>query len=1096
MPGFSGFSWCDGEMCGPCLSCDPGSYKEVLGNSTCDACPPHSTSPLQSSSQQDCVCLAGYEEDIGGLCTACQLGMYKPEDGEGSCIEVPNNSMHTVPTATGFVCNAGFYHYYGDEVDEWAMSLIADLAGGQGVISPVVSPDGSCIPCQSGYYKASPGYGLCLPCPLYSSSEPFGGQRGLYPPAADRCLCDPGYTLELSQCVMCGAGYVKPLPGDFACNACRDPHAVSQEGSMDPADCLCIMGWYFSPEDGNCEPCPEGTYKDRVGNDECTRCAVGSNTEYAESSDQIECLCAKGWTGAGGDLCEICPAGSYKDVIGTSACQACPAGALSSEGTDSLAGCSCDVGLTLSGGRCVPCPEESFKDSVGNMACTSCPTSECEVGMYRTACGGVLGGVCELECVNKPPFSTYKSGGVYSSSCRYDVACPEGSLPLYGTGEQSGDTTGCECAPGYASGDGACTACAPGFFTALAGAGTCTLCPAGNYSSEPASASCPACPALSRSEAGASSIAQCGCLVGFALDPATGSCSLCPAGQTSTGGPGAPCTPCGAREYAVVLVGCVMCMGETVPDTSLSTCICRAGWRGLPGGCAKCPAGTYSDDGTTGECTPCEANSHSAEGAAACLCNAGYSSSQYGTISGGVGTPPCHPCPRGTDSLPGSNACSECEKGSYQDGSPYLCKPCGLFATTERTGSTDSGACSCEDGYSKDSAGVCKLVCPALDLVLTNAQVSSGGGAGVKLEGFSTTVTCMPGFMLASTTPSLCARQATLRCGANGSWTPSPYHMCVPLSCPLATITNAQPFSAASLRYLDSVQVRCKDGYRFPLGEEKNDQISCSDACAIASWENGCYAIPCMALRALANVVPTPVSSREAVFGQNITQTCREGFAVKGTETSTCQKSFYPRCQINQEFDQSQNDLCQPITCPAFRDSQPPAIQQGIVKNAMSTLTPPYKTDVTITCRPSYVPLHKKTMMPCGSDNTMQARCGASDGDATVCSWANDCDCRPVNCGNYTPPAHATLNDLDYTPSKIYYANDLITLVCDPGYMVSPYQAGHPPGEALTSCQQEGNAVCGKDGSFTPFYCIPQVCEHPSSVTAGGVNPSTMVPNP
>ena len=1089
--GFSGFSWCDGQECGPCLACDPGSYKDTVGNTgQCSACPDFSTSPIQSEAVEECHCVAGYEGDNGGPCNLCPEGTYKPDDGPALCTDLPFFASAVQPVPTSFDCNAGYYHYYGDLTDTWAVTFITEWIGLNDLdMWPLFPQYTSCIPCSEGTFKSTSGPGTCQACPENSNSMP-PGQYG-YPDHPDSCICNPGYTLKGGTCVQCSAGKVKDLHGNFACNNCP-AHTTSPIGTDTYDLCTCIAGWY--EDGGSCLPCEEGTFKDWIGNEECTECPYGSHTDDPATSDELKCLCDKGWSGAGGEFCTQCPANTYKDMIGTSECLPCPSESSSPVESTSLDQCLCNVGREPLDGECVPCGEGTFKDWVGNELCTTCPQEECtEVGIYRSACGGAMSGECSLECVDKPPFSTFTSGAAYEDHCHYDVDCPNGTIPEYGTGFTSGDVVSCACQAGYASLNERCIACTPGTFKSEAGPGLCQPCPENTYSESSASTGCSPCQNYSSSSASSSSVNDCICLTGYEIDYSYSDlapgpmCTLCPGGQTSDG-QGGPCSPCGTNQYSLPLVGCIDCSEDTVTNSDGGSCVCRAGLRGDPSACEPCPANTYSAAGTMGDCTPCEGDSSSVPGSQQCICNAGFSSSPYQIdYSFGNGNPPCFPCPAGSESVAGSSSCTPCPQGWYQDGPPFLCVQCRTFATTRDVGSTSESECFCDDGF-EDDGGVCKPLCPALNDVLPNAAADNPGeGSLERLDGFNTTVSCNAGFMLSSTTPSVCGRQATLTCGGDGTWSPSPAGLCKQMSCPLPALDNALAFPEPSLPSFESVTVYCNTGYI--LSEPDNDMLTCTaNACALAPWDNACVGLPCFAFAALPNVIPSPVSKRVAVYDENITQTCTEGFAVKGTESSTCLKKFYPKCLLRQTFDQSDVDMCRPVKCPPFRESVSPSVKAGIVQDAVSTSTPPYGSTITVTCREGYVPLNKVTLMPCGLGQTHQARCGAADSDGSVCAWANECECRPANCGNYTIPPFSSLNDIDYSPGKVYFANDFVSIRCNDGYMASPYAGAHPRGVPLSGCSQVGNAVCQRDGTFSPMFCVPQVCTHTFSITAGQGN--------
>ena len=90
------------------VDCTEGTYNELEGSdlgTACKSCPEFSTSPVSSTSVNDCVCQDGFIQTIlpdgsakcecdagkeimnGVRCDACQPGTYKPESGNSKCFE-------------------------------------------------------------------------------------------------------------------------------------------------------------------------------------------------------------------------------------------------------------------------------------------------------------------------------------------------------------------------------------------------------------------------------------------------------------------------------------------------------------------------------------------------------------------------------------------------------------------------------------------------------------------------------------------------------------------------------------------------------------------------------------------------------------------------------------------------------------------------------------------------------------------------------------------------------------------------------------------------------------------------------------------------
>jgi syndecan 4 len=123
---------------------------------------------------------------------------------------------------------------------------------------------------------------------------------------------------------------------------------------------------------------------------------------------------------------------------------------------------------------------------------------------------------------------------------------------------------------------------------------------------------------------------------------------------------------------------------------------------------AQCAAGTYESFPCTStanrdrECTACQPGSYkSTVGAAACTaCAAGT----YSTVSGASLASTCSSCPAGTFSNAGSTACTACQEGiGFSTGvGASACTPCSVCGTAGQykkgCGGTTGGICeSCSN---------------------------------------------------------------------------------------------------------------------------------------------------------------------------------------------------------------------------------------------------------------------------------------------------------------------------------------------------------------------------------------------------------------
>ena len=126
----------------PTAQCAAGTYKPLVGNQDCSACPSFSTSIIRATSVTACTCLPGYINTTAANapvnCTACPANTYYIDN---QCIACPSNTT----SAAGSVscqCKAGF----------------------------TGTPD-ACQACPAGTYKRMAGTSPCRSCQANSRSD-------------------------------------------------------------------------------------------------------------------------------------------------------------------------------------------------------------------------------------------------------------------------------------------------------------------------------------------------------------------------------------------------------------------------------------------------------------------------------------------------------------------------------------------------------------------------------------------------------------------------------------------------------------------------------------------------------------------------------------------------------------------------------------------------------------------------------------------------------------------------------------------------------------------------------------------------------------
>uniref|UniRef100_A0A7S0HCL1 Tyrosine-protein kinase ephrin type A/B receptor-like domain-containing protein n=1 Tax=Hanusia phi TaxID=3032 RepID=A0A7S0HCL1_9CRYP len=84
--GFGGLNRSSGGV--DCIRCEPGTYKDIIGDFACQACP---AGMVSSPGASFCFCSAGYaanfsvESPVTGFCVACSPGSYRDSESSETC---------------------------------------------------------------------------------------------------------------------------------------------------------------------------------------------------------------------------------------------------------------------------------------------------------------------------------------------------------------------------------------------------------------------------------------------------------------------------------------------------------------------------------------------------------------------------------------------------------------------------------------------------------------------------------------------------------------------------------------------------------------------------------------------------------------------------------------------------------------------------------------------------------------------------------------------------------------------------------------------------------------------------------------------------
>jgi len=474
-----------------------------------------------------------------------------------------------------------------------------------------------------------------------------------------------------------------------------------------------------------CAGCPVNTYKSGAGNalSACVACPASANSP-AGSTSITACKCAPGFSGADGEACVQCAAGTYRAAnfatnwaraCGPNRNGACAAtqstnryGAVPERGVDGIVsnifgvgGCthtnngntqwwSVDLGRILEitslrivgRGDCCETRTSGYSIHIGNdnsvngrftlnSVCVSNQPNLPRYSALSVICNQPISGRYVFFVITSGQVLTLCEVEVWSSAC---ALCPANSVSVAG----SVAVEDCECAPGWTGPDG----------------GACSVCAAGTFKSASGSALCDSCLPFATSLSGSTLQTACACNPGYHVPSATDACTACAAGtyKTGTGNATASCLPCPANSG-----------GSPAGSISVSACVCNAGYSGSgETQCSVCPTGTSKGAPGAGACVQCADQTYAdLPGSTACtivpdhsvnnanrdyfLCNAGFS-------------------------LSVDLQCGGCEVDTFKTGyGNDACTPClsvGAFKSTDgATTSTSSLACMCIRGYGTASTG-------------------------------------------------------------------------------------------------------------------------------------------------------------------------------------------------------------------------------------------------------------------------------------------------------------------------------------------------------------------------------------------------------
>ena len=374
-----GFTGQSGLVCRPCAA---GEFKNFTGDGQCQSCSQFGDPFLYSDPGSEmCGCDKGYEGDPpiptprDGVCTECPRGSYKGFVGgfQGNCSLCPANTFSNVSAVASCEPCRNFSESAAGSLSQ------EDCVCFPGYTVELAHPNASeaespCVACPAGEYKSLPGPSPCLECLVGSYSSAAGSAtcqdcpaftttNGNRSASFSECRCQPGYSGNNAyNCSACPVNFYQPNVSFGECTPC--PSHSTTLGESASTTCVCNDGFtidYDSPTLA-CKPC-SGQVPCQIGEfwreclneldaacDTCPTGATNPNHEITNIVVGIEsCICDAGYHSqefAGGE-CQVCPANTYKSLIGDSQCIACEEGLVSYNGSTSPFACGCVPGNTF-----------------------------------------------------------------------------------------------------------------------------------------------------------------------------------------------------------------------------------------------------------------------------------------------------------------------------------------------------------------------------------------------------------------------------------------------------------------------------------------------------------------------------------------------------------------------------------------------------------------------------------------------------------------------------------------------------------------------------------------------------------------------------
>ncbi|KAJ8319082.1 hypothetical protein KUTeg_004173 [Tegillarca granosa] len=358
-------------LCGPgtffnrttkiCDFCKIGEYQPADGMFSCTQCQAgKTTETIGTALSTDCkdICIIGsYFNTAADRCELCPVGYHQSKEGQFFCDPCPNGQT---TRSTGSNSSAACYDFCPSGKE--------------------LAPNGSCLPCQVGKFRTAGVQILCEDCPTNLTTLDTGSTKQS---DCNIIACPAGYKrVGTDQCEACPIGTYQPEKWQTNCLSCGGSRfRTDQKGSTSKSQCKFFCPSGYQADNGACNPCSLGLYKDN--NEDpyglCKPCGNNLRTNITGATSASDCIifiCDKGEKpNATNSGCIKCPYGTYQPLAEQTDCITCPQTMTSTEQLGSISLSQCKSG----------CPAGTRRYA-NDSGCEDCPRGYYQILPYQNNC--------------------------------------------------------------------------------------------------------------------------------------------------------------------------------------------------------------------------------------------------------------------------------------------------------------------------------------------------------------------------------------------------------------------------------------------------------------------------------------------------------------------------------------------------------------------------------------------------------------------------------------------------------------------------------------------------------------------------------------